>query len=61
MSWEAWGDPPDPPEMEPCPHCDGTGHDPEDDDDCHEKFACKRCNGEGEIEAEYGPLDDDVI
>jgi hypothetical protein len=49
MSWEAWGDPPDPPELDVCPDCldlDSGTH-------------CETCNGTGEIERVYEPLDDD--
>ena len=60
MSWEVWGDPPDPPEMQECPSCEGTGIDP-DPNEFGEPRPCLTCNGEGEIEREYTRLDDDVI
>ncbi|TXH18689.1 MAG: hypothetical protein E6R03_01720 [Hyphomicrobiaceae bacterium] len=61
MSWEAWGDPPEPPQMETCPDCEGSGFDPEEDDEYFEKFACPTCKGEGEIEVPDTRFDDDVI
>ena len=63
MSWEAWGDPPDPPQLIPCPSCKGTGVDDDDGAGGSDgiKRVCGLCNGEGEIVIEYEPLDDDVL
>jgi DnaJ-class molecular chaperone len=47
MSWEAWGDPPDPPEMRPCLDCRGLGY-------CDGE-KCETCKGEG-IHFEYDVL-----
>lgn len=46
-----------------CPHCDGTGIDPEagyDDDPEPATEKCPRCGGEGtvEVEVEYDPYED---
>lgn len=60
MSYEAWGDPPEPPPMETCPDCDGTGIDPEADDN-DEEMPCTYCDGEGEVEIPDTRFEDDVI
>lgn len=56
MSWEAWGDPPEPPPMEECPDCCGTGIDSDDEDE-----PCFTCDGDGEVEIPDTRFDDDVI
>lgn len=61
MSWEAWGDPPDPPEMDTCPMCKGTGRLNHHDGDGTNDDTCDYCNGEGEIERPEVYFDDDVL
>lgn len=58
MSYETWGDPPEPPPMGPCPDCDGAGEiEPED----FPPHKCERCDGEGEVEIPDTRFEDDVI
>lgn len=61
MSWEAWGDPPEPPEMETCPICNGAGWIKHRDGDGTNDDICDYCNGEGEIERPDVRFDDDII
>lgn len=57
MSWEAWGDPPEPLPARECQDCDGTG----EAGDILCKRRCPHCDGTGEIVVEYEPFEDDVI
>lgn len=62
MSWEAWGDPPEPPEMVGCEVCEGKGtvSDGRDENDIFAIRQCQRCQGTGEVE-KYPPDYDDYI
>ncbi len=58
MSWEAWGDPPDPPPMKVCLNCDGMGTEYANYSEATPKLMqCGRCHGDGKVE----DADDDDI
>lgn len=61
MSWEAWGDPPEPPEFVQCPMCKGTGRIEHHDGDGMQDDTCDYCQGEGEVYPQDIRFDDDVI
>lgn len=61
MSWEAWDDPPEPPETVPCPMCNGHGWINHHDGDGTNDDTCDYCDGEGEIEHQEVYFDDDVF
>ncbi len=73
MSWEAWGDPPEPDEPKPCPDCtngkvkvwrNAKGEiDYMDGAPTEEEADCDTCKGEGEIwrDRSKDHFDDDVI
>lgn len=61
MSWEAWGDPPDPEPTNECPICHGEGWIFHHDSNGDVEEICDYCDGEGEIVDEYEPFEDDVI